>query len=60
MKKLLIMMCVSLFINIAVIIISLWSSPYRTIIMYRMAILCNLALFGPSLGLIFKELRKTK
>lgn len=60
MKKLLIMMCVLFIINLAVIIISLWSSVNTMIILYRMAIFCNLAIFCPSLSLIYKELRKTK
>ena len=60
MKKLLIMMCVLFIINLAAIIISLWSSANTMIILYRMAIFCNLAIFCPSLTLIYKELRKNK
>ena len=54
MKKLLIMMCV-LFI-----IIPLWSSENTMIILYRMAIFCNLAVFVPSITLIYREKGKTQ
>ena len=53
MKKLLIMMCV-------LFIITLWSSENTMIILYRMAIFCNLAVFVPSITLIYREKGKTQ
>ena len=58
MKKLLIMMCVLFIINLVAIIIPLWSS--ENIILYRMAIFCNLAVFVPSITLIYREKGKTQ
>ena len=55
MKKLLIMMCVLFIINLVAIIIPLWSSENTMIILYRMAIFCNLAVFVPSITLIYRE-----
>ena len=55
MKKLLIMMCVLFIINLVAIIIPLWSSENTMIILYRMAIFCNLAVFVPSITLIHRE-----
>ena len=61
MKKLLIMMCVYYFIiNLVAIIIPLWSSENTMIILYRMAIFCNLAVFVPSITLIYREKGKTQ
>lgn len=60
MKKLIIMMCVLLVINLGVFIFTLWETAEKTIILYRMAILCNLAIFIPSLNLIHKEMKKNK
>ena len=58
MKKLLIMMCVLFIINLVAIIIPLWSSENTMIILYRMA--CNLAVFVPSITLIYREKGKTQ
>ena len=58
MKKLIIMMCVLLVINLGVFIFTLWETAEKAIILYRMAILCNLAIFIPSLHLIHKEMKK--
>ena len=60
MKKLLIMMCVLFIINLVAIIIPLWSSENTMIILYRMAIFCNLAVFVPSITLIYREKGKTQ
>ena len=60
MKKLLIMMCVLFIINLVAIIIPLWSSENPMIILYRMAIFCNLAVFVPSITLIYREKGKTQ
>ena len=54
MKKLLIMMCVLFIINLVAIIIPLWSSENT------MIILCNLAVFVPSITLIYREKGKTQ
>ena len=42
------------------IIIPLWSSENTMIILYRMAIFCNLAVFVPSITLIYREKGKTQ
>ena len=60
MKKLLIMMCVLFIINLVAIIIPLWSSENTMIILYSMAIFCNLAVFVPSITLIYREKGKTQ
>ena len=60
MKKLLIMMCVLFIINLVAIIIPLWRSENTMIILYRMAIFCNLAVFVPSITLIHREKGKTQ
>ena len=48
-------MCVLFIINLVAIIIPLWSSENTMIILYRMAIFCNLAVFVPSITLIYRE-----
>ena len=60
MKKLLVMMCILFIINLVAIIIPLWSSENTMIILYRMAIFCNLAVFLPSITLIYREKGKTQ
>ena len=47
-------------INLVAIIIPLWSSENTMIILYRMAIFCNLAVFVPSITLIYREKGKTQ
>lgn len=58
MKKLLVMMCILFIINLAVIIISLLNTVNAMTILYRMTIFCNLAIFAPSINLIYRELKK--
>lgn len=60
MKKLIIMLCVLLVINLGVYIFTLWEPAEKAIILFRMAILCNLAIFAPALKLIHEEMKKNK
>lgn len=59
-EKLLVMMCILFIINLAVIIISLLNTVNAMTILYRMAIFCNLAIFAPSINLIYRELKNKK
>lgn len=60
MKKLIIIIAVLFAINLAVYIITLFVSEKTMIILYRMALLCNLGGFAPSLTLIYRENKKKK
>ena len=59
-EKITYLMCVLFIINLVAIIIPLWSSENTMIILYRMAIFCNLAVFVPSITLIHREKGKTQ
>lgn len=53
-------MIVLFVINFSVLIITLFVDLKTMIILYRMALVCNLGLFTPSLTLISREKRKKK
>ena len=58
MKKLKLMIIALFIINLAVYIITLFVSEETMVILYRMALLCNLGLFAPALTLIHRENKK--
>lgn len=60
MKKLAIMMLVLFGLNIGIYIVTLFVPLEAAVSMYRMALLCNIGLFMPSLSLIHKENKKHK
>ncbi len=60
MKKMLVMLAMLLIINLSSYIAALFVAEKLMIIIYRMALLCNIGFFFPALSLICKEMKEGK